>query len=89
MITQLNRDTRVHIIMIYDGRRWYLNSVETARRPNTGELYLKGSWFTDHHQSRAQTFEVASLIRERLKRESNVKTHLSFEAGDNAELIQD
>jgi hypothetical protein len=89
MITQLNRDTRVHIILIHDSKRWYLNSVNTDRRPNTGELYLKGTWATDHRQSRAQTFETASLIRERLKRESCLTTYLSFEAGDNAEIIEE
>lgn len=89
MISQLNKDTRVHIILRYDGTRWYLSHVETARRPNTGELFLKGTWNSDHRQSRTQSFETATIIRERLKRESGLETRLAFEAGDAAELIQD
>jgi hypothetical protein len=88
-ITQLNKDTRVHIILIHNGMRCYLNRVETARRPSTGDLYLKGSWNTDHRQSRSQTFETATLIRERLKRENGLTTYIAFEAGDAAELIQE
>jgi len=88
MIAELNRNSRVHIVLLHDGKRLWLNSVETARRPNNGELYLKGTWNTDHRQSRTQTFETATLIRTRLKSENNLTTYLTLEAGDSAELIQ-
>jgi len=87
MIAEFNRDTRVHIVLIHDGNRWYLQSVDTARRTQTGELYLRGTWNQDPGQSRAQAFEVASLIRERLKRENGLTTYLALQAGDAAELI--
>jgi hypothetical protein len=88
MIAQFNKDTRVYIVLVYDGARWYLTSVETARRPATGELYLKGTWDSDHRHARTQTFETASLIRERLKRESGITIYIALQAGDSAELIQ-
>lgn len=87
MITQLNKDTRVHIIFIND-RRWYLNKTETVRNQK-GDLYLKGCWNDDPSQSTAYSFEIANLIQDRLKRESGIKTHIALNAGDSAELIQE
>jgi hypothetical protein len=79
-------NTRVHIIWIRDGQCWYLNKVETARNPK-GELYLKGYWNDDPSFSRAQTYEMSTIVRRRLQNENGLVTKIALQAGDTAELI--
>lgn len=86
-MSDISASTRVFIILIHDNKRWYLASVETARREKTGDLYLRGSWNTNPARSTAHAFEIANLIRERLRRESGITTHIALAAGDSAELI--
>jgi hypothetical protein len=85
----IGRDTRVHIIRIdKNGQRWYLHKTETTRN-KLGEIVLFPYWDADPAWSRPQAFEMANLVRERLKREQGLKTYFALQAGDTAELIQD
>jgi hypothetical protein len=84
-MSDISASTRVHIIFIND-RRWYLNKTETVRNQKD-VLYLKGFWNDDPSQSKAFSFEIANIIRDRLKRESGIKTHIALIAGDSAELV--
>jgi hypothetical protein len=84
----LGRNTRVHIIKIENGRRWYLHKTDTVRNKRD-EILLFTVWHDDPAWSRPCAYEIANMIRDRLKREQRLSTHLALQAGDAAELIQD
>lgn len=84
----LSANTLVHIVLLHDGARWYLQGAETARNQK-GELYLRGSWNSDPAFSKSWAYDTATLIRERLKRESHLATRITLRAGDSAELIEE
>jgi hypothetical protein len=89
-MSTISARSRVHIIRVdKNGQRWYLHKTENIRHPKTGDLLLKTFWDSDPSFSRSQTFEVANLIRERIKRESRIETRIALQAGDAADLIQD
>jgi Mor family transcriptional regulator len=83
----ISKNTRVHIIKIEHGRRWYLHKTDTARN-SRNEIRLFPHWDGDPAWSTPQTYEMANLVRERLKREQGLKTYLAFQAGDTAELFE-
>lgn len=83
----IGRNTRVHIIKIENGRRWYLYKTDTIRNAR-GEIVLFTVWDGDPAWSRPQAFEMANLVRERLKREQGLATHLAFQAGDAVDFIE-
>jgi hypothetical protein len=85
----LSANTRVHVSMEHNSTRYYLTKVESDRRPDTKELYLKGFWNDDFQKSEAFAYETATLIRRRFKDESRLSTRISFAAGNSAELIDD
>lgn len=84
----LNANSLVHVILFHDGARWYLQGAETARNQK-GEIYLRGSWNSDPAFSKPWVYETAGLIRERLKRESNLATRIALSAGENVDLIEE
>jgi hypothetical protein len=85
----LGAHTLVHIITDQNKTRYYLTKVESARREDTKELYLKGFWNDDAQLSTGFAYETACLIRRRLKEESGIATRISFTAGNAAELIDE
>jgi hypothetical protein len=86
----LNANTRVYVSLEYNNLRYYLTAVDSARREDTKVLYLRGTWEDDPNKSQAYTFETASLIRRRLKEESNLDTRIALAATGNAsELIEE
>jgi hypothetical protein len=84
----IGRNTRVHIIKIENGQRWYLHKTDTVRNQR-GDIVLYTAWHSDPAWSRPCAYEIANMVRDRLKRERGLSTYFALQAGDTAELIQE
>jgi hypothetical protein len=84
----INKNSRIHIVAISNGKRFYLHKAETKRNAR-GELVLWPMWSDDAANSNPLPYEFAVVFKRRMRDEHKmVNIRFAQSAGDTAELIE-
>jgi phage terminase large subunit GpA-like protein len=84
----MNQISRVHIVAIHEGQRFWLRSAENKRNRD-GVLFLDGHWTLDPSLSKVWDAQTAAILRRRFSEESGCETRITLVAGDAAEFVEE
>jgi hypothetical protein len=83
----INKNSRIHIVTIHNGKKFYLQKPETKRNAR-GELVLWPKWSEAPGDSNPLAYEIAVVFKRRMFDEHRAVVHFAQMAGESAELFE-